>query len=88
MDMTTATGGIAAFCTTISYFPQLKKCWDTGEAGDLSLTMFLVLSAGLVMWVVYGVLKADYVVIAANAVSLCFLAGILYFKVRQLLGSA
>jgi len=30
-------GGVAALCTTVSYFPQLKKCWQTGETGDLSL---------------------------------------------------
>ena len=39
MDFTTAIGGAAAFCTTVSYVPQLKKCWETGEAGDLSLKL-------------------------------------------------
>ena len=40
MTLTTFVGLIAAFCTTVSYFPQLKKCWETGSAGDLSLKMF------------------------------------------------
>ena len=83
MDTATAVGSLAAFCTTISYYPQLKKCWETGQAGDLSLKMFLILSAGIALWVVYGILKPDYVVIAANSVSLLLLCGILFFKLRE-----
>ena len=82
MDMITAVGGMAAFCTTISYFPQLKKCWETGHAGDLSMTMFAVLAAGVALWIAYGFLKSDPVIVFANAVSLLLLDGILYFKLR------
>ena len=83
MDFTTLIGLVAAFCTTVSYYPQLKKCWTTGSAEDLSLTMFITLSAGVGLWVVYGVLKNDFVIIIANAVSLALLMGILYFKLRD-----
>ena len=83
MDFTTIVGLVAAFCTTVSYYPQLKKCWQTGSAGDLSLKMFLTLGAGVALWVVYGVLKSDMVIILANVVSLALLLGILYFKIRE-----
>jgi MtN3 and saliva related transmembrane protein len=83
VDLTTLIGLIAAFCTTVSYYPQLKKCWATGSAGDLSLTTFMTLAAGVALWVVYGLLKSDVVIIIANAVSLALLLGILYFKIRQ-----
>jgi MtN3 and saliva related transmembrane protein len=83
MDFTTAIGGLAAFCTTLSYVPQLKKCWETGKAGDLSLKMFSILATGIALWAVYGFLKADVVIIAANVVSLTLLLGILYFKLRE-----
>jgi MtN3 and saliva related transmembrane protein len=83
MDFTTLIGLAAAFCTTISYYPQLKKCWETGSAGDLSLTMFLTLATGISLWVVYGFMKTDLVIISANSVSLALLAGILYFKVKE-----
>jgi hypothetical protein len=36
MDFTTLVGAAAALCTAISYLPQLKKSWETGETGDLS----------------------------------------------------
>jgi MtN3 and saliva related transmembrane protein len=83
MDSATLIGLMAAFCTTVSYYPQLKKCWATGSAGDLSLTMFITLSAGVGLWVVYGFLKSDVVIIIANAVSLALLLGILYLKLRK-----
>jgi MtN3 and saliva related transmembrane protein len=83
MDFTTVVGLAAAVCTTVSYYPQLKKCWDTGSAGDLSLKMFSILAVGIALWIGYGVLKSDYVIILANSVSLCFLGGILYFKLRE-----
>jgi MtN3 and saliva related transmembrane protein len=80
----TVIGVVAAFCTTVSYIPQLRKCWTTGKTGDISLKMFLILSFGVGMWVVYGVIKGDFVIILANAVSLALLCAILFFKVREL----
>jgi MtN3 and saliva related transmembrane protein len=79
----TLIGTAAAFCTTISYVPQLKKCWATGEAGDLSLKMLSLLAAGLGLWMVYGFMRGDVVIILANAVSLTLLGGIIYFKLRE-----
>jgi MtN3 and saliva related transmembrane protein len=83
MNWTSAIGLFAAFCTTASYFPQLKKCWETRSAGDLSLKMFAVLAAGVALWIAYGVLQQDAIIIVANAVSLFCLSGILYFKLRE-----
>ena len=85
MDLVTVLGGVAALCTTVSYFPQLQKCWQTGHTGDLSLVMFLVLAAGVALWTVYGFLKADPVIVCANAVSFALLMGILYFKIRDVM---
>jgi MtN3 and saliva related transmembrane protein len=42
-----------------------------------------VLSVGIALWVVYGVMKRDWKIIAANTVSLVCLFGILYFKLRK-----
>lgn len=82
MDSVTLVGAAAALCTTASYFPQLKKCWETGKAEDLSLGMFTVLAGGIALWIVYGVLKKDWIIITANSVSLVCLFGILFFKLR------
>jgi len=87
MNLTTLVGLAAAVCTTASYVPQLRKCWATGSSGDLSLKMFLILATGISLWIVYGVLQGDLVIILANAVSLCLLAGILSFKLREPYGA-
>lgn len=84
MSLVTMVGLIAAFCTTISYVPQIGKIWRTGETEDISLKMFLILATGIALWVVYGVLQGDPVIILANSVSLAFLATILFFKLRNL----
>mgnify|MGYP001047240943 CR=1 FL=1 len=83
MELDTVIGTLAAICTTVSYVPQLKKCWQTGSAGDLSLRMLAILAVGVALWIVYGVLKGDWVIIVANAVSLALLLGILSFKLRE-----
>jgi MtN3 and saliva related transmembrane protein len=83
MNFATVIGLLAAFCTTVSYVPQLKKCWETGSADDLSLKMFSILAAGIALWIVYGVLQNDLVIIIANSVSFCLLMGILYFRLRE-----
>jgi MtN3 and saliva related transmembrane protein len=67
----------------VSYIPQVKKAWATHETGDLSLKMLLILSAGLSLWIVYGFLKGDWVIILANGVSLAMLANLVWFKVRE-----
>ena len=75
-----AIGLAAAVCTTAAYFPQLKKSWQTRSTDDLSLAMLLVLSTGVALWVVYGVIKTDWVIIVANGTALCCLGILLYFK--------
>jgi MtN3 and saliva related transmembrane protein len=84
--METLIGFVAAFCTTVSYVPQVRKCWKTHSTGDLSLKMILLLATGISLWVVYGVMKSDMVIIAANVVSLLFLANLIFFKVKELRG--
>ena len=84
MSLVTVIGLLAAFCTTVSYIPQIRKIWATGETHDISLKMFLILTTGIALWVVYGVLQGDAVIILANSVSLAFLCAILFFKIRNI----
>jgi hypothetical protein len=45
--------------------------------------MFLILATGIALWIAYGSLIGDLVIIVANSISLCLLSGILYFKLRE-----
>lgn len=80
----TVVGLTAAVCTTGAILPQLKKAWTTGQTDDISMNMLLVLASGLALWVAYGVLKADLVIILANGISLILIGGLLCLKMMHL----
>jgi MtN3 and saliva related transmembrane protein len=79
----TVIGLAAAVCTTTANLPQLKKAWTTGQTDDISLKTLLLFGCGLVLWVVYGILKEDIVIILANGISLGVLAALLFLKLMQ-----
>lgn len=75
-------GSAAAVCTTVSFLPQLIRVWRLKSARDISMTMFLIFSLGLVFWLVYGILTNAWPIIMANAVTLTLSMGILILKIR------
>ena len=66
-DIPTITGIIASVLTSTSMLPQLIKLIREKKAEDVSLMMMCLLITGLILWVVYGVLKKDYIIISANS---------------------
>lgn len=82
METDAIIGVAAAALITLSNWPHLKKCWRTGKADHLSLRAFITLAVRVALWLVYGALKADWILMAANAISLALLSGILYCKIR------
>ena len=80
MDFVTAIGLIAGTLTTVSFLPQVIRVWKTHSTKDLSLVMFLLFSAGVVMWLIYGIYLGQLPVIIANAVTLVLAIIILIFK--------
>jgi MtN3 and saliva related transmembrane protein len=79
----TVIGLAAAVCTTTANLPQLTKAWTTGQTDDISLKTLLLFGCGLVLWVMYGILKEDIVIILANGISLAVLAALLFLKLMQ-----
>jgi MtN3 and saliva related transmembrane protein len=45
--------------------------------------MFSILAVGIALWVVYGSLQADLVIVVANITSFALLMKILWFKLRE-----
>jgi MtN3 and saliva related transmembrane protein len=82
MKITTLLGLIAATLTTLSFVPQVVKTWKMKETRDISLSMFVMLAIGIVLWTVYGFIIKDLPVILANCVSFILTAIIILFKVR------
>ena len=82
MSYLTRLGLTAGFCTTIAFIPQVMKTWKTRSAKDLSLAMFVVYLAGILLWLLYGVLLGDIAIVLANAATSVLAGSVLYFKLR------
>ncbi|MCG8429646.1 MAG: SemiSWEET transporter [Candidatus Omnitrophica bacterium] len=63
--------GLAAACLTMfSFIPQIIKVIRTRCAKDISLIMLIQLSAGVSLWILYGIHLKDTIIILANVVTL------------------
>ena len=78
--MTQAVGFVAGALTAFAFLPQVLKTWRTRSCGDLSMTMLGAQSAGVGLWILYGVLIDSFPVILSNAVTLTMCLGLLVFK--------
>ena len=85
MTITTLIGIAASTFTSLTLLPQLVKIIRERDGGGTSYAMLIVLFVGLSLWIVYGVMKDDVIIIVANAVSLVInvLTGIFTFIHRR-----
>jgi MtN3 and saliva related transmembrane protein len=71
----------ALSCTT--FLPQVIKTWKSKSTKDVSLTMFLIASAGTTLWLVYGIMIHSISIIGTNIVVLFFSLTMLYLIFRN-----
>ncbi|MGB4599872.1 MAG: SemiSWEET transporter [Trichlorobacter sp.] len=68
-------GMIAGLLTSVASLPQVVKTYQSRHARDLSIWQPLLLSVGVAMWLIYGILIRDIPLIVANITPLlCNLA--------------
>jgi len=82
MNSTTLLGLLAGACTTFGFVPQLVKILQTKSTHDISLWMYVVISTGILLWLIYGLIIGSVPVIAANSVTLVISIMILVLKLR------
>ncbi len=80
-------GYVAAFCSTFGLFPLALRVWRTGEVSQLPVGMVTVMFTGAVLWLVYGIFRADQVIIGANTISLLFIGYVGTVKIRSVIKS-
>jgi len=78
-----ALGYAAGILTTLSFVPQVLKTWRTRSSGDLSATMLSAFTAGVVLWLIYGLALGSLPVILANAVTLALTGLLLFLRFRH-----
>ena len=80
MDSTVMIGLVAGALTTSSSIPQVIKILQSRSAKDVSALFFLLMAAGMTLWLIYGAARSDLALILWNAVSLLFCLTILGLK--------
>lgn len=82
MDISLIIGLVAAFFTTFGFFPQSLKAIRSRHTKDLSLPMLLMIETGVIIWIIYGYLKGDIPLLAANSISFVFITLTLILKLK------
>jgi MtN3 and saliva related transmembrane protein len=82
MDYISIIGTTGSTLTTVCQIPQLVKIWKTRHTKDLSLATYLVLSLGVAIWIVYGILLKAPPVYISNIATFILVFSIVIFKIR------
>jgi MtN3 and saliva related transmembrane protein len=83
VDYLTFVIGISAtFFTLWSTVPQIRKALKTRKTDDVSKWLIISLITGLSLWVVYGLVKGDMIILGANSIGVSLNIFLLILKFR------
>ena len=75
-------GYVAACLTTASFVPQAWHTFRTKDVSGISLAMYSAFTAGVGLWLLYGVLVRAWPIVIANVITLTLALIILTMKLR------
>ena len=75
-----AIGYIATTLTTICSIPQLYKILKTKDSKSVSLNMYIIMTIGYALWIVYGIYIHSYQMMIGNSIGTAILLIILTIK--------
>ena len=73
-------GILATFFSLWSTVPQIRKSLRTKKTDDVSKWLIMCLIGGLSLWVLYGILKTDNIIVVANAIGVSLNSYLLFLK--------
>jgi len=76
-------GYCAAFLTTIAFLPQAVQSWRTRDLSGISVGMYSLFTAGVGLWLIYGLIIEKWPLILANALTFALALSILVLKLRS-----
>jgi len=82
MDDWVLLGVVAGFLTTLGFAPQLVKGLRTKHMDDVSLLMPLILAAGMLLWLFYGLTLDNIPIVLWNAIAFTLNVGIVFLKLK------
>ena len=79
-----AVGLVAACLTTFSFLPQAFRIWRSRSARDISLVMYMMMTTGSVMWLIYGLLLGSPSLIFSNGAGVLLVGSVLALKLQDM----
>jgi MtN3 and saliva related transmembrane protein len=73
-------GYTAGLLTSLTFLPQVIKTWKEKSAKNISLMTFIIAVANVSLWIVYGILLHNWVIILTNSAVLTMSLIMVYFK--------
>lgn len=75
-------GYAACAVTALTFLPQVVKTWKEKSAKNVSLMMFVIAFVNEVMWIAYGVLRHDNVIIITNVIMIVMCSIMIGLKLK------
>jgi MtN3 and saliva related transmembrane protein len=75
-------GTIAGILVLLSFIPQIMKAYKTKKMFDLSPHLMILIASGMFLWVIYGFIRSDPVIIGTNAAGFALNITLLVMKLR------
>jgi len=82
MESIEIIGLVAASMTTAAFVPQVFKVLKAKSTKDISLSMYLVMFTGVVLWLLYGLHHNSVPIIFANSITALLTFSVIILKIK------
>jgi MtN3 and saliva related transmembrane protein len=81
-DLVVWIGTVAGILVLLSFVPQIMKAYKTKKMVDVSNYLMILIANGMFLWVVYGVIRSDPVIMGTNATGFALNITLLIMKLK------
>jgi MtN3 and saliva related transmembrane protein len=74
----------SGFLTTLRFVPQIIKAHHTKRMKYVSRYLMILFNTGAILWIIYGILHNDLVIVGANATAATFNIILIYYRIHLL----
>ena len=82
MALVDIVGTVAALFTTLAFVPQVIQIWRTRSASSVSMPMYVIFTAGVLLWLAYGLMLVSWPIIGCNIVTLVLALSVIVMKLK------
>ena len=75
-------GTVTGILVLSSFIPQLMKAYRTKTMFDVSAHLMVLIASGMFLWVIYGFIRSDPVIIGTNATGFALNIALLVMKIK------